>query len=175
MFPSRVTSTTGCHFALALSLHSFWSSPLISSSILDTYWSGEFIFQCPIFLSFILFMGFWRQEYWSGLLFSSLVAHVLLELSTSTCPSGTALHGMADSFIELDKLWPMWLDHSLPWTWGISSQPPLLALGIWYLLVAPAPHLGHGVSPLSCLPLQHHTATAHCWCCVVEIKLKVLG
>ena len=108
MLPSRVTSTTGCHFALALSLHSFWSSPLISSSILDTYWSGEFIFQCPIFLSFILFIGFWRQEYRSGLLFSSLVAHVLSERSTSTHPSGESLHGLADSFIELDKLWRMW-------------------------------------------------------------------
>ena len=27
-------------------------SPLISSSILGTYWPGEFIFQCPIFLPF---------------------------------------------------------------------------------------------------------------------------
>ena len=27
-------------------------SPLISSSKLDTYWPGEFIFQCPIFLPF---------------------------------------------------------------------------------------------------------------------------
>ena len=35
--------------------------------------------------------------------FSSLVDHVLLELSTMTCPSWVALHGMAHSFIELDK------------------------------------------------------------------------
>ena len=38
-------------------------SPLISSSILGTYRPGEFIFQCPIFLPFQLFMGFSRQEY----------------------------------------------------------------------------------------------------------------
>ena len=29
--------------------------------------------------------------------------HFLLELSTMTSPSGVALHGMAHSFIELDK------------------------------------------------------------------------
>ena len=32
-------------------------SPLISSSILGTYWPGEFIFQCLSFCLFILFMG----------------------------------------------------------------------------------------------------------------------
>ena len=29
--------------------------------------------------------------------------HILSELSTKTCPSWMALHGMAHSFIELDK------------------------------------------------------------------------
>ena len=29
--------------------------------------------------------------------------HILLELSTVTCPSWVALHGMADSFIESRK------------------------------------------------------------------------
>ena len=52
-------------------------------------------------------MGFSRQEYWSGLLlsspFPSPVDHVLSELSTITHPSWVALHGMAHSFIELDK------------------------------------------------------------------------
>lgn len=48
-------------------------------------------------------MGFSRQEYWSGLPFSSPVACVLSELSTMTCPSWVALQGMAHSFIELDK------------------------------------------------------------------------
>ena len=138
-------------------------SPLISSSILGTYWPGEFLFQYPIIFLFILFMGFSRQEYWSGLPFPSPVAHVLSELSTMTHPSWAALHGTADSFIELSKLWPMWLDHSLPWTWGI------------YLLTSATPDLWRGVSPLSCSLLQCYRATARCWCCVVEIKLKVLG
>ena len=52
---------------------------------------------------FILFMGFSRQECWSGLPFPSPVDHILSELSTMTCPSWVALHNMAHSFIELDK------------------------------------------------------------------------
>ena len=43
----------GVVFSLPPSLHSFWNnSPLISSSMLGTYWPGEFIFQCPVFLPF---------------------------------------------------------------------------------------------------------------------------
>ena len=43
----------------------------------------------------IMFMGFSRQEYWSGLSFPSPVDHILSELSTMTHPSWLALHGMA--------------------------------------------------------------------------------
>ena len=55
------------------------------------------------FCLLILFLGFSGQEYRSSLLFSSPVDHVLSELSTMTCPSCVALHGMAHSCIELDK------------------------------------------------------------------------
>ena len=48
-------------------------------------------------------MGFSKQEYRSGLPFLSPVDHILSELSTMTHPSWVALHGMAHSFIELDK------------------------------------------------------------------------
>ena len=48
-------------------------------------------------------MGFSRQEYLSGLSFPSPVYHVLSELYTMTHQSWVALHGMAYSFIELDK------------------------------------------------------------------------
>ena len=51
----------------------------------------------------ILFVGFSRQEHWSGLPFPSPVDHILSELSTMTHPSLVALHGMAHSFTELDK------------------------------------------------------------------------
>ena len=64
------------------------TSPLFFSSILGAYRSGEFIFQCPIFFR---------------LPFPSPVDHVLSELSTVTHPSWVALHGMAHSFIDLDK------------------------------------------------------------------------
>ena len=60
-------------------------------------------FSILYFCLFILFMGFSRQEYWSGLSFPSPVDHVLSELSTMMCPSWLALHDMAHSFIELDK------------------------------------------------------------------------
>ena len=99
-------------------------SLLISSSILVIYWPGEFIFHCPIFLTFHAFMEFSRQEHWSGLPFPSPVDHILSELSTMTRLSWVALHDMAHSFIELDKavvhvirlvsfLW-LWLSVCLP-------------------------------------------------------------
>ena len=90
-------------FALVPSLHSFWViSLLIFSSILGTYWPGEFILQCSIFLPF-------HTVYWalkariSGLPFPSPVAFILSELSTTTHPSSVAIDGMAHSYIELDK------------------------------------------------------------------------
>ena len=78
-------------------------SPLIFSSILGTYRRGSSFFSVLSFCLFILFMGFSRQEYRSGLPFPSPVDHILLELSTMTHLSWVALHGMAHSFIELDK------------------------------------------------------------------------
>ena len=64
--PSPATSTTGIAFALALCLHSFWSY----FSTLLAYWAatnvGSSSFSVIPFCLFILFMGFSRQEYWSG-------------------------------------------------------------------------------------------------------------
>ena len=59
--------------------------------------------QCKVRILFILFMGFSRQEYWSGLPFPSPVDHVLSELSIMTRLSWVALHSMAHGFLELDK------------------------------------------------------------------------
>ena len=71
------------------------------------YWAptdlGSSSFTILSFCLFILFMGFSRQEYWSGLPFPSPVDHILSEPSTMTCPSWAALQGMAHGFIELDK------------------------------------------------------------------------
>ena len=78
---SPVPSTTGFFFFFFFWLHPFLLygviSPLISSSILGTYRSGEFIFQCLIFLPFHTVHGFSRQEYWSALPFPSPVDHIL--------------------------------------------------------------------------------------------------
>jgi len=56
----------------------------------------------PFFILLILFMGFSRQEYWSGLPFPSPVDHILLDLSTMTVRLGWP-HKAGFSFIELDK------------------------------------------------------------------------
>ena len=78
-------------------------SPQISHSILGTYWPGEFIFQCPIFLPFHTAHGVLHARILKWLPFPSPMDHVLAELSTMTHPSWVALHGMACSFIELKK------------------------------------------------------------------------
>ena len=104
---TSITSHIHNWVLFSLWLHPFIVSGIIyphfSNSILGIYRPGEFIFQCHIFCLFILFMGFSRQEYWSGLPFPSPVDHVLSELSTMICPSWVALHVMAHNFIELDK------------------------------------------------------------------------
>ena len=139
---------------------------------------------------FILFMGFSRQEYWSGLPFPSPVDHILSDLSTMSLPSCVAPLAWL-SFIELDKavvlVWLDWLvfceygfsvsalwcflatptillGFVLPWAWGISS-------GLLQQSAAAAPYLGWGVSPHCCpswpsvwdsssSPSSAHAATA---------------
>ena len=134
------------------------------------YWTptdlGSFSFSILSFCLFILFMGFSRQEYWSGLPFLSPVDHNLSDVSTMTRPSWVAPRAWL-SFIELDKavvlVWLDWLvfceygfrvfalwyplatltvllGFFLPWAWGISS---------WLLQQSPAiaPYHGWGVSP----------------------------
>ena len=49
-------------------------------------------------------MRFSRQVYWGGLPFPPPVDHVVSELFTMIHPYLVALHGMAHSFIKLQKL-----------------------------------------------------------------------
>ena len=77
-------------------------SLLISSSILGPYRLGEFPFSILSFCLFILFTGFSRQEYWSGLPFPSPVDHILSDLSTLPICLGWP-HMAWLTFIELDK------------------------------------------------------------------------
>ena len=126
LVPSPVTSTTGSCFCF-VSVSSLFLELFLHSSPL-VYWGptdlGSSSFSLLSFCLFILFLGFSRQGYWSGLPFPSPVDHVLSELSTMTHPSWVVLHSMAHSFIELDKavvhvisminfLW-LWFSFSLP-------------------------------------------------------------
>ena len=63
------------------------------------YWTltdlGSSSFSILSFCLFILFVGFSRQEYWSGLPFPSPVDHILSDFSSMTRPFWVAWHGMA--------------------------------------------------------------------------------
>ena len=105
LLPSPVTSTTGGCFYFG-SLSSFFLELFLHWSPV-AYWAptdlGRSSFIVLSFCLFMLFMGFSRQEYWSGLPFPIPVGHILSELSTMTRPSWVALYVKTYSFIELDK------------------------------------------------------------------------
>ena len=126
ILPSPVTPITGCCFCFGSVPSVFLEVFLHWSPV--AYWAPTDLrsssFGVLYFCLYMLFMGFSRQEYWSGLPFPSPVDHVLTELSTMTRLSWVALHGMAHSFIELDKtvvhvislfsfLW-LWFSFCLP-------------------------------------------------------------
>ena len=97
LLPSPVTSTTGCHFCFGLAPSFFLELFLYSSPV--GCWAptnlGSSSFSVISFRLFVLFMGFSRQEYWSGLPFPSAVDHIWSELSSMT-PSilgGSSWHG----------------------------------------------------------------------------------
>ena len=141
-------------------------SPLISSSILGTYWPGEFLFQYPIILPFHTVHGVLKARIlkWFAIPFSS-GPHSVRPLHHAF-PSWVAPQGMAyfhwvrqgcdPSVIRLTSFLWLWfcvsafwcplatptvlLGFLLPWTWGVSS---------WLLLqsAAAAPYLEQGLSP----------------------------
>ena len=102
---SPVTSTTGCCFCFG-SISSFFLELVLHWSPV-AYWAPTNLesssFSVLSSCLFILLVGFSKQEYWSGLPLPSPRDHLLSELSTMSHPSWVALHGMAHSFIELDK------------------------------------------------------------------------
>ena len=116
---SPVPSTTGYCFCFG-SIPSFFLGLFLHWSLV-AYWAptdlGSSCFSILSFWLFILFMGFSRQEYWSGLPFPSPMNHILSELCTMTRPSQVAPQAWL-SFIELDKA----VVHvirlaSCPWLW----------------------------------------------------------
>ena len=82
LLPSPVTCTTG-HCFLFGSVSSFFLELFLNSSPV-AYWAptnlGNSSFCVLSFCLFILFMGFSRQEYWSGLPFLSPMDTVLSEM-----------------------------------------------------------------------------------------------
>ena len=119
LLPSPVPFTTGCcfyfgsipSFFLELFLH--WS-PVANWALTEL---GSSSFSVISFYLFILFMGFSRQEYRSGLPFPSPVDHVLSDLCTMPAHLGW-LHRAWLSFIELDKA--VWLDWLVFCDYGFS-------------------------------------------------------
>ena len=121
---SPVTSTNGYCFCFG-SIPSFFLELFLHWSPV-AYWVstdlGSSYFSVLSFCLFILFVGFSRQDYWSGLLFPSPVDHILSDLSTMTRPPWVAPRAWL-SFIELDKaVVLMWLD------WLVSVCLPSDAL-----------------------------------------------
>ena len=98
-------STIGSCFCFGSASSSFLVLFLSSSPV--AYWTptnlGGSSFSVISFCLLILSVGFSGQEYQNCLPFPSPVDHVLSELSTVTSQSWVALHGMAHSFIEIDK------------------------------------------------------------------------
>ena len=103
LLSSPGTSTTEHHFRFAsatfffleLLANALRTSPLAYWTLLDLEVSSSSVIS---FLPFILFLGFSRQEYWSGFPFALPGDHVLSELSTVTHLSWGVLHGIAHSF-----------------------------------------------------------------------------
>ena len=100
---SPVTSTARYSFCFG-SIPSFFLELFLHWSPV-AYWAPthlrSFSFSVLSFCLFILFMGFSRQEYWSGLPFPSPVDRILSDLSSMTRPSWVAPRSWL-SFTELD-------------------------------------------------------------------------
>ena len=127
LFSPPDTSTTGCYFHFG-SISSFFLELFLLPSPV-AYWAptnlGSSSFSVIYFWLLILFMGFSRQEYWSGLPFPSPVDHILSELPTMAHLFCMAIHSMAHSFIELE-MWPMWSAWLVVWDCGFHSICPLM-------------------------------------------------
>ena len=117
-------------FFLKLFIH--WS-PVVYWAPTDLVISS---FSILSFCLFILFMGFSRQEYWSGLPFPSPVDHIMSDLSTMPARLGWP-HRAWLSFIELDKAVVLvWLD------WLVFCEYAFSVSALWCLLATPTILLG---------------------------------
>ena len=125
LLQSPVTSTAGCGFCFG-SISSFFLELFVHWSP-AAYWAptpGEFIFQCPIFLTFHTVHGAFKGRIlkWFAIPFSS--GPCFVRTLTMTRPTWVALHGMSHSFTELDKavVHVIRLVHFL-WWWFLVCLP----------------------------------------------------
>ena len=135
---SPVTSTAGYCFCFGSNLSFFLELFLHWPPV--AYWAptdlGSPSFSILSFCLFILFMGFSRQEYWSGLPLPYPVDHILSDLSTMTRPSWVALRAWL-SFIALDKAVVLvWLD------WLVFCEYGFRVSALWCPLATPTILLG---------------------------------
>ena len=105
---SHIHNTVLLLFWLCLFILPGVISPLISSSTLDTYRPGEFIFQCPIFLSFHTILGVLKGRILKWFAISFSVDHMLSELSTWPVHLGWPYIAWLIVSLSQTKLWSMW-------------------------------------------------------------------
>ena len=164
LLPSPVTSTIGRCFcfgsgpSLFLELFLHWS-PV-------AYWAhtnlGSSSFSVLSFCLFILFMGFSRREYWSGL-------PSLLQWTTfcQTSPPRPVCLGWPHrawlSFIELDKLWSMW-SH-----WLAVCDCGFCLSALWCPLSVPAILLGF-LLPWTWVSLHGSSNQAQPWLLTSDVR-----
>ena len=105
-----VTSFPGTPFSSVLVLTVPWSRQLRGSWPPPLHTPTERVhgrsvldMPSPPLCLFMLFMGFWQQEYWSGVPSPRPVDHVLSEVSAVTRPSRLTLHLVGHCIIELCK------------------------------------------------------------------------
>ena len=153
-------------------LHSFILSgvisPLIFSSILGTYWPGEFPFQYPIILPFHTVHGVLkaRKLKWFAIPFSSGPHSVRPLHHDHPVFGGPTWHGLVS--LSYTKLWSMWSDWLVFCDYGFSVsdfwcplETPTILLGFllpWMCGISSrllqqsattTAYLGWGVSPHS--------------------------
>ena len=123
LLSSPVTSTTRCWFCFgSVFILSGVISPLISSSILGTYWG--------VHLSYLFAFSYcsWGSQGKN----TEMVCHPLLQWTTfcQNSPPWTifwgALQGMAHSFTELDKAVVLWSDWLVFCDCGFQAVCPLM-------------------------------------------------
>ena len=157
---SPVPSITGYCFCLG-SITSFFLELFLHWPPL-AYWAptdlGSSSFSILSFCFFILFMGFSRKEYWSGLPFPSPVDHTLSDLSTMTHPLSVAPHGKRpQKASELDTTVVLWSDWLVFCDYGFSVSV------LWCPLATPTILPGFLLPrmwSISSFLLQQSTATA---------------